>query len=503
MFNWIGGTFGRLFGGGQPSPQGLTHAPSEREINLYEMAKQLAADIKALEYLSKQPYWTDGNLTAENLACIRNESQAGHLMRAADLVSDVIAESGSLTGIISTIEKGIPTLPYTVDGSDALAEKLSNKRFFAQLVPQNQLASMLKFGLVMGVVPVQINPVPRGESEPGAIRATRQILAWDPRFLSYEWSLNRWRLNTQWGPVYLADDQDCCELENGVQFRLWIPYTHARPWRAAPWRFLAICGILSRDSVYARMRHTMVNGPVRVVTHPHGYNDKQAKVLEDLMAAAGYNGWLRLTQDCDFKHATASGDSTASIYADQLNWAREEAAIGLLGQKTTVTGTSGFSKGNVYEQIASIQRQFYADACAEFLNRCVFAQWARDCLGPRGECAIEIDAESPAEKKERAEGLELLGKALVSLQSGADAVGCDVDRADAIRIARSSGVRLVPKPATTAAKARLDLAPTDVAKAITVDETRASQGLPPAGGAFGQKHLAEVGEPATGGANAA
>jgi hypothetical protein len=266
VFNWIGGTFGRLFGGGQPSPQGLTHAPSEREINLYEMAKQLAADIKALEYLSKQPYWTDGNLTAENLACIRNESQAGHLMRAADLVSDVIAESGSLTGIISTIEKGIPTLPYTVDGSDALAEKLSNKRFFAQLAPQNQLASMLKFGLVMGVVPVQINPLPRGESAPGAIRATRQILAWDPRFLSYEWSLNRWRLNTQWGPVYLADDQDCCELDNGAQFRLWMPYTHARPWRAAPWRFLAICGILSRDSLYARMRHTMVNGPVRVVT---------------------------------------------------------------------------------------------------------------------------------------------------------------------------------------------------------------------------------------------
>jgi len=503
VLGWLGGAFGRIWGGGSRSLAPINRAPSDLEMSLYEQNKRLTAQIEALDYLSKQPYWTDGNLTAENLACIRNETQAGHLTRACDLVADVIAESGSLTGIISAIDKGIPSLPYTVDGPEELADKLSNKRFFAQLVPQNQAMSLLRYGLTIGVCPVQINPLPRGNYKPGQVRPTRQILVWDPRFLTYEWSLNRWRLNTQWGPIYLADDQDCCELDNGVQFRLWMPYAHARPWRSAPWKFLAICGILSRDSVYARMRHTMVNGPVRVVTHPHGYSQKQTEALDALMAGAGYNGWLRLTQDCEFHHATASGDSTATIYADQLNWAREEAAIGLLGQKTTVAGTTGFSNGNVFEAVASVQRQFYADAVAEFLNRCVFGPWAVDCLGAGAECAIDIDAESPAEKKQRAEGYKLLGESLVSLQKGADAVGCDVDRADAIRIAQSNGVRLVPKPATTAAKAKLELTPSGIEKTISVDEARASQGLPPEGGPAGAIKVAEVGQAPQGGLNAA
>lgn len=58
---------------------------------------------------------------------------------------------------------------------------------------------------------------------------------------------------------------------------------------------------------------------------------------------------------------------------------------------------------------------------------------------------------------------------------------------------------LEPPENSTEATQGIELAPTDIAKAITLNEARASQGLPPSKGPDGDKPLAEIGEPAGGG----
>jgi phage-related protein (TIGR01555 family) len=76
---------------------------------------------------------------------------------------------------------------------------------------------------------------------------------------------------------------------------------------------------------------------------------------------------------------------------------------------------------------------------------------------------------------------------------------------DAGRKAREQSVTdefekiLNPPQDASAAAVNIELAPTDVAKAVTLNEARASQGLPPSIGPDGDKPLAEIGAPAAGG----
>lgn len=377
-----------------------------------------------------------------------HQQHSGWLRDVADLCHEAVSESGSLSGLLATLGRKIPQLPIIFQGHEEIASAFvgddQRAGLYKRLLPRDELAKLLYWGITIGVVPVErIKVGCRPRDGWGAPRATRTIRVWEPRFLRYEWASDRWLLQTTMGDVDIREARD----EDGeLVFALWTPYDTARPWRLAPWRWLSLMAILARDSVYARARHIQVLSPKRIVTYTEFWTERQRQLMTEILEASTYNGWLILPPEATYTIANVSGNDITAVYQNTIDWARGEAEIGLFGQKVTTEGNNGFSDGDLFHDTAAGHIQFYADSAADFCSEFVVDPWVDDCWGEgAGDCSYRWDVESPAKKLARAEALGKLGDSFERLVKGAAAVGLEVDPADAVRFGRDHGIRLIQR----------------------------------------------------------
>jgi hypothetical protein len=254
--------------------------------------------------------------------------------------------------------------------------------------------------------------------------------------------------------------------------------------------------ILMRDAMFARSRHAQVLSPQRVAKFTTSYTEPQRKQLADILASMSYNGWLILPPDTEYNISNVTGNDITAVYQAIIDFCIKQVEIGLLGTVTGVEGTTGFQGGDVGADITAAQLGSYADAWSEFASSVAVDPCMRDCFGDDiEEVAYYHDLEPIARKVAKAEALEKFGKALVQLKEGAGAIGADVSATDPglQALARGFQITLTPKPPEKAQVSKLNLAPTDIAKAIKVDEVRVSEGLPPEGPPEGDQKLSDIG----------
>lgn len=407
-----------------------------------------AQRIHTLAWLAKQPIAPIDDLTARRHSCVTDRQHSGWLQDVCDLTHEAVSESGSLSGLLWTIGRGIPRLPIIFQGPQEIASTLvgddSCAGMFKRILPREEVAKLLYWGITIGVVPIERVRLTEGRYTPGTPRPTRSFRVWEPRALRYEWSSDRWLLSTAAGDISIADAVD--NVDGRRIFSLWTPYDSSRPWRLAPWRWLSLMAILSRDAMYARARHIQVLSPKRVVEYTEFWSEPQRQKMEAILDNSTYNQWLMLPPGAKYSIANVGGNDITTVYQNIIDWARGEAEIGIFGQKVTTEGNKGFSDGDIFRDTAAGHIQFYADSAAEFLSEQVIDPWVDDCYGNDvGDVSFVWDVESADRKAQKATALGNLGESFQKLKAGADALGLDVDLADAIRVGRENGIRLMPR----------------------------------------------------------
>jgi hypothetical protein len=168
---------------------------------------------------------------------------------------------------------------------------------------------------------------------------------------------------------------------------------------------------------------------------------------------------------------------TWDIYTKQIEWADSASSVVLAGQTVTTEGQSGFSRGNIHERIARDLIRFGSETLSTALREQALMPWASDNFGdPQRAPWPEWDTKPPEDKKQTAETTRVLGDAIGKLDDVLAAAG---QRVDSVTLLQSAGVPLVPLATSGDVAPNVELAPTDVAKVVRVNEARASAGLGP------------------------
>ncbi len=195
------------------------------------------------------------------------------------------------------------------------------------------------------------------------------------------------------------------------------------------------------------------------------------------LRSLGRNTSLVLPEGYTMDLLEATGGQGVTVYKQTIDLSDEDIAIRLAGQTVTTTGTTGFSKGNIHETIAHDLVQFTADTLSECLRKGSLEPWAASNYGDPDLAPFQKwNTERPADLKSRAETIKLFGDAVVSANVPLAAVG---KRLNVEQLSEDFELDLEDLPENKTKAPAVALAPTDLAKIVTVNEGRASSGLGP------------------------
>lgn len=455
--------------------------------------------------------------TLSELGCALQEVSSGSLRRAADLTRAAITESGFIGGVLDTITAGTLGLPRTFLGHDQIVAALEgdelNDSEYDLLFPRAEARCVMAWGLTLGVglgqfvcddvarpMPPYTTPLIAQELEDGSFlvpqagtplddvgkNRTPSLVSWDPRWLRYQWTPTgaTWRLLTAQGEI---------EIHPGDgEWLLFTPYRKRAPWELAAWKSLVLAFVMMRDGTFDRSRHAEMLAPVRAGVCPLGSSEPQridfARQIRDMQRFP----WFTLPPGFDYKVIESTG-KVAEIYKDMIDWAEGDVMVKLTGNKVMVEGSSGFSKDDFQARVTASLRQFYAHAWSDCARLQGLSWWTLDNYGPAyATPRVEYNTDPPEDQDAEIKRLGELGTSLEKLADGFDRFGYDIDPETILAVAQRNKIKIHPKPVGATPVAKLELAPTDLAKVVRVDEARASQGLPPIGDERGQKTISEM-----------
>jgi hypothetical protein len=416
------------------------------------------------------PEWTPATIRAALM-----DADSGSLARPADLVEAIMGDD-RVQGVLSTRTHGLLGLPLAFEGGGQRPKKaLEGQRGLEgrtavpgdwyTMFPEAQLAQLTAWGIILGVGLGERVPRPRGLEE----REVPELKVWHPRWLRQDVMTERWYLTTSAGEIEITPGDG--------RWILYLPYGNTRPWTMGAWRPLSFAWILKQFALHDRARHSEVQGSAaRVGIAPQGASPAGRRQWLRDIRAMGRDNSMVLPFGYDYKVVEATGQ-THKIYGDQIEWADRAIAITLAGQAVTTEGTTGFSNGNIHAAIKHDLIKFTAETLSTTLRAQGVVQWAEVNFGdPDVAPWPRWDTEPPADKKEMAEAMSLLGDAITKLDAALSPSGV---RVDASELAARYGIGTIPLPAENAIAPSIALAPTDVAKIVTVNEGRAGAGLPP------------------------
>lgn len=444
----------------------------------------------------------------------------GTLRYAADLTWAAVNESGYCRGIMADLVQGLLGLPRHWTGrADMIADLDDTPERVGQfsiMFPPQELDQLLTWGISLGVVPGQMRrrwgsrpsydyPVSLQEAADGSWRLparprplgahdTRVLRVWSPRDMRYQWWDDSYWLMTADGEVrinHLDDDTPCldqwgrvdplAQKGNADEWILFRPYGNSKPWERGAWKSATLAFVAERDATFDRLRHSQMLAPVRVGKVPAGTTETQrrryAKQLETMRRMA----LLILPPGLEYELVESTG-RVAEIYKAIIEWAERQYAM-ITGVLTTPTGSTGFSKGDVQERFTRGILSAFAGALMSCLHAGPISAWARDNYDSDGTDAPRpgVDTAAPEDKKARAETVKLAGDALSSIYAGAALAGKRPTAASVEKYLQTLGFEVEDIPAGEARAAKIDLAPTDKAKAFRVREVRAGEGYGPLG----------------------
>jgi len=456
--------------------------------------------------------------TLAEYGCALQETASGSMRRAADLTRAAITESGFIGGVLDTITAGTLGLPRTFIGDDRIVKALEGDDLrdseYDLLFPRSEARCVMAWGITLGVglgqfvtdesrrltPPQQTQPLLAQEQDDGSFlvppaplpmqdvgrNATPSLVSWDPRWLRCQWAPtgSTWHLLTAQGEI---------QIEPGDgEWLLFTPYRKRAPWDMAAWKSLILAFIMMRDGIFDRSRHAEMLAPVRAGVCPLGSSEPQRADFARQIREMQRFPWFTLPPGFDYKIIESTG-KVADIYKAMIDAAEADVMVKLTGNKVMVEGSAGFSKSDFQARVSASLRQFYAHAWSDCARTQGLNWWTLENYGPAfAPPRVDYNTDPPEDQDAEIARYGTLGDALNKLRDGFGGFGYDIDPETVLAIAQRNKIKLRQKPAGTAPVTKLELAPTDIAKVVRVDEARASQGLPAIGDERGAKTISEL-----------
>lgn len=410
--------------------------------------------------------------TPQDVQSALRSADAGQLIDAADLVEQILTDD-RVAGVMATRTLGMLGLPLAFEGDPSLVSALAGASGtdgdWHSMHPEAELASLMAWGITLGVGVAQRVPVRRAMGQ----RQLHRLRVWHPRWLSFEWNgnaegpLGRWKIHTR-------DGQRVITPGDG-EWILYTPYGADRPWARGLWRTLAFSWILKRFALLDRSRHLEVLGsPIRAGTAPQGATERQRRRWQSQLRTLSRDSAIVMPDGYKLELVEAKGNSW-EMYDSQVSWADRAATIAVAGQIVTTEGSKGFADGATQDTIRRELVRFTGKTLGDTLRAQSLRPWAELNFPGKRAPSPRWDAESSDERLARARSMISLGEAIGRMDAALAASGV---RMDTTALAQRYDLPVVPLPATSKAPT-IGLAPTDIAKVVRVNEARASAGLPP------------------------
>ncbi len=425
-----------------------------------------AADLAVVELPGRQI----SEYTLERLGQAIGAVDGGSLRQAADLTRAAITMSGFISGVLETITSGILGLPRTfVGGSPDVRRALEgdddHESEYDVLFPRSETKRLMAWGFTLGVglgqfvddprraaappeqlPPLFAEPLPDGSfrvqppapqlPRPGSNR-TPSLLAWDPRWLRYQWNDDTWHLMTANGEVRI-------EPGDG-EWVLFAPYSRKRPWEHGAWMSLVMAFIMARDGTLDRARHSEMLAPVRLGSVPDGTSEEQRQLFAAQIRAMQRFPWFVLPPGLKYEVVEAKGAAgIIQTYKDMIESAEADVMVRLTGNKVMVEGSPGFSKGDFQQRVTASMRQSYARDWSECARDQGIAWWTRENYPGHVPSRVSYNTDPPEDRDAEIKRVGDCGDALSKLKEGLADVGFELDDDDGIAafIAKATGFKV-------------------------------------------------------------
>lgn len=513
----------------QPAPRSLVSLDSPQVLAIREAQ---GGQLQPIPYSQTRWYLADAE-AAEQAADAGNLTLAARLMRSA-------RKDGVYSGVLSTATDGLVRLPKRFVGRTDIVAALEvggeeARSVFDEMCPASELAALAADGIELGVGIAELVPV-EGRDYPVLVRM-------DPEFLSYRWNEGRWYFRSNAGPILVTPGDG--------RWVLHCPGARIAPWQRGHWRAIGRAYIRKDHANLAKDNwERVLANPARVATSPAGASEGERAGWFERVAAWGRNTVFSMIAGYDVKLLESNGkgfESFVATIADQNN----EFVMTIAGQTVTTTGGTGFSNQDVHKAIRADIIKSIADALAHTVNTQIFPSWiwarfGEDALVGAGGAILEWDVTPPKDRNIEALALGATATAIKGLTEALAPHGIELDVAaicekfgvpvirkldtetedaeivpaptaaeptiadvkSAIDLARGAGLQptesslrlvasrvgldLEPIPVGTSQPKSINLAPTDIAKVVTANEARSSQGLPPFADDRGDKTITQL-----------
>lgn len=409
-------------------------------------------------------------------------ADGGDLSRAAQLW-DAVQGDGVIKGVLAARCGGVVRLPRKFLGDETIKKDLeantpgSARSLFDEVFPPTELALLASDGLGLGVGVGELLPVD-GRDYPVFCRL-------DPQFLRYRWHENQWYYQTVAGPVAIVPGDG--------RWILHLPGGRVAPWKQGLWRSVGRPWIHKEHALlYSNNWESKLANPARVAYAPAGATEDQEQSWFQAVMAWGVNTVFGMRPGYEVKLLESNGRGYEA-FDHTVKRSEREAIVAIAGQEVTVDGGAGFQNNDLF---ATIRVDFIADTAGP-LEYTINTQGLPPVIARRygvakvggQSCVVVIDVTPPADRKAKAQADEAAGKAIETLDQALERHGKQVDIQ---RTADAYGLMIADRPAEVRQTVKLDLAPTDIAKVVSVDEARGSQGLGPVGDERGELMISEL-----------
>lgn len=407
-------------------------------------------------------------------------------LRLAAKLWRAMRRDGVISGLLSTCTDGLVRLPKQFVGDQEQVDLLKSGNgtisLFDSMFPAVELARMAADGIGLGYGIGEMRPV-SGRDYPVFVRL-------EPELARYREDENRWYFQSYGKelPITPGDGQ-------------WILHTpggRVSPWQAGKAFALGDPWVDKQHArAYRRNWESKLANAARVAVAPNGASEEQAESWFRAVMAWGVNTVFGMKPGYDVKLIESNGRGFES-FGQTIKDANEEFMIALAGQLVTTTGGTGFANADIHKSIRADIIVAIADSLAHTINTqglppWVVNRWGREKLDTRAMVGWDV---APAKDRmaeataitSLANGLKVMRESLAPYQLDLD-IGA---------VLSAHGIATVGvEPTAVAVTQRIELAPTDIAKVVRVDEARSSQGLPPIGDARGLMTITELEQVAT------
>lgn len=404
---------------------------------------------------------------------------------------------------------------------------------FQFIAPRATLGQFLYWGIGLGLAPAEL----RWDTSRDLWRP--ELKVWHPQFAWFNLVTRRYIMSTLDGPMEV-------DPGNG-RWLLYTPNGAYRGWMQAAVRSISVPWLIWQLAQRDAARFSEVHGlPILKAVVPIGGDANLKKRFIEAASNLGQESVVMTPQGIDgYKYdleLLEATDRSFEAFFKLMDRCEQSITITLLGQNLTTQASEGsFAAARVHGDV----KQTILEHDEATLQALIYEQIARPWalwnfgdadLAPRTRWDISPTEDQTARVavlNQFALACQALSSAGVSFDPGALAkefhlpidsqpVGAKASHGPAVselqaavELAKSAGVRPTREalagvlhgyglgaeeiPAGTTPAAKLELAPTDLAKVVRVDEARASQGLPPIGDDRGAKTIPELESAATSG----